>query len=109
MAEATSEYTGLDLETRSGKTVHLRNILMLSDKGLASARVILGRLGDSKTEDLEDLETLVPQIRDLLLLVADDSQALATEMEDWPLGMTLRVVDAWQEETQAGEAPGSDS
>ncbi|WP_338932637.1 phage tail assembly protein [Streptomyces netropsis] len=106
MAEAAAEYTALELETRSGKAVQLRNILMLPEKGLKTASVILGKFGESQTEDLEEM---VPQIRDLLLLVADDPKALTAEMADWPLGMYVRVVDAWQEETQAGEAQGSDS
>ncbi|KWT60598.1 hypothetical protein ADL21_18270 [Streptomyces albus subsp. albus] len=106
MAEAAAEYAGLELETRAGETVQLRNILMLPDKGLKAARVILARLGENGTDDLEEL---VPQIRDLLLLVADDAKALKAEMEDWPLGMFVRAVGEWQEETQVGEAPRSES
>ncbi|MEU7186434.1 phage tail assembly protein [Streptomyces sp. NPDC045369] len=106
MAEAAAEYAGLELETRAGETVQLRNILMLPDKGLKAARVILARLGETSTDDLE---ILVPQIRDLLLLVADDPAALKAEMEDWPLAVFLRTVGDWQEETQAGEAPRSES
>ncbi|UQA92862.1 phage tail assembly protein [Streptomyces halobius] len=106
MAEAAAEYAGLDLETRAGKTVQLRNILMLPDEGLKAARVILGKFGETGAEELEEL---VPQIRDLLLLVADDPAALKTEMEDWPLAVFVRTVGDWQEETQVGEAPRSDS
>lgn len=106
MAETAAEYAGLELKTRAGETLQLRNLLMLPDKGLKSARAILARFGET---DAEDLEAMVPQIRDLLLVVADDTAAMKTEMEDWPLGMFVRTVSAWQEETQAGEAPRSDS
>ncbi|WP_431980794.1 phage tail assembly protein [Streptomyces qinglanensis] len=105
MAEAAAEYAGLKLETRAGETVQLRSILMLPDKGLKSARAILARFAETGTDDLE---ALVPQIRDLLLLVADAPAALKAEMEDWPLAVFLRTVNDWQEETQVGEAPRSD-
>lgn len=106
MAEAAAEFTALPVETRAGKTVHLRNILMLPDDGLKAARAILARFGETGAEELEEL---VPQIRDLLLLVADDPAALKAEMEDWPLAVFVRAVGEWQEETQVGEAPRSDS
>ncbi|MBA0054297.1 hypothetical protein E0L36_26630 [Streptomyces sp. AJS327] len=110
MKEAESQYTALELETRAGKPVKLRNLLMLPEAGLASARVILAEFADGDQEsDLDSLETIVPRLRDLLLLVADAPAALKKEIEDWPMGMYVRVVDAWQEETQVGEAPGSDN
>ncbi|MGG7570375.1 hypothetical protein [Streptomyces sirii] len=100
MAEAAAEYAGLELETRAGETVQLRNILMLPDDGLKAARVILGQFGETGAQELEEL---VPQIRDLLLLVADDATALKAEMTDWPLGVFVRTVGEWQEETQVGK------
>ncbi|MCZ0970778.1 phage tail assembly protein [Streptomyces noursei] len=106
MAEAAAEYEALPLETRAGETIQLRNILMLPDDGLKAARAILARFGETGSEELEEL---VPKIRDLLLLVADDPAALKTEMQDWPLAVFVRTVGEWQEETQVGEAPRSDS
>ena len=102
MAEAETEYTAMPLKTRAGRTVQLRNLLMLPENGLKSARVILDRFDEGA-----DLEKMMPQLRDLLMVVADDSKALQAEMEDWPLGMFVRVVTAWQEATQAPEAPES--
>ncbi|ANZ19953.1 phage tail assembly protein [Streptomyces noursei] len=106
MAEAAAEYEALPLETRAGDTVQLRNILMLPSDGLTAARAILARFGETGAEELEEL---VPKIRDLLLLVADNPAALAAEMEDWPLAVFVRTVGEWQAETQVGEAPRSDS
>ncbi|AUG87145.1 tail assembly chaperone [Streptomyces phage Attoomi] len=106
MTEAAAEYTSLPLDTRKGGTVQLRNLLMLPPDGLKTARVLLEAFGESKDTDLEKL---VPQLRDLLLVVSDNPKALSVEMADWPLGVYLRVVTAWQEETQAGEAQDSDS
>ncbi|MFI1300705.1 phage tail assembly protein [Streptomyces noursei] len=106
MAEAAAEYEALPLETRAGDMVQLRNILMLPSDGLTAARAILAAFGETGSQELEEL---VPKLRDLLLLVADNSAAMKAEMEDWPLGMYVQVVGAWQEETQVGEAPRSDS
>ncbi|WP_253916805.1 phage tail assembly protein [Streptomyces sp. MNP-20] len=106
MTEAEAEYAALPLEVRKGGTVQLRNLLMLPPAGLKTARVLLEAFGDADTQDLEEL---VPQLRDLLLVVCDDTKALKAEMEDWPLGVYLRVVTAWQDVTQAGEVPDSES
>lgn len=110
MAEAQTEYPGLTLDTRSGATVQLRNILMLPQEGLDAAQVVLKSFAaDKAKKDAEAIGDVVPKMRDLLLLVADDTDAMAEEMTDWPVGMFVRIVDAWQEATQAGEAEGSDS
>ncbi|MEV7925307.1 phage tail assembly protein [Kitasatospora sp. NPDC088779] len=106
MAEVEREYTGLPVTTRAGVSVTLRNLLLLSTEGMASARVLLGAIDDGGEGDLD---TVAPQLRDLLLLVASDPKALAAEMEDWPLAMHVRVIEAWQEATQPGEAPASAS
>ena len=100
MAEAESEYTALPLATRAGGIVHLRNLLMLSPEGLNSARVILDAFGNAEA----DFTAMLPQMRDLLLLISDGPKVLAKEMQDWPLGMYVRVVEAWQGATQSGEA-----
>ncbi|WP_327073329.1 phage tail assembly protein [Kitasatospora purpeofusca] len=106
LAEVEREYTALPIATRAGASVTLRNLLLLSPEGMNSARILLGAI-DSGSDD--DLGTIAPQLRDLLLLVATDPKALAAEMEDWPLGMHVRVIQAWQEATQPGEAPDSAS
>ena len=104
MAEAESEYTALPLKTRAGRTVQLRNLLMLPPEGLKDAQEAL-----EVFEEGTDLEKMLPQLRTLLLLIADDTKAMETEMRDWPLGMFMRVVTAWQEATQAPEAQDSAS
>lgn len=106
MTEAEAEYASLPLDTRKGGAVQLRNLLLLPPEGLKTARVLLDAFGDGSAQDLEKL---VPQLRDLLLVVSDNPKALTAEMTDWPLGMYLRVVGAWQEATQAGEAQDSGS
>lgn len=109
MQEAESQYAALPLDTRAGKTVKLRNLLMLPEAGLKSANVLLTEFAKDDDKGADNLETLVPRLRDLLLLVSDNPTALKKEMEDWPPAMFVRVVDAWQSETQTGEAPGSAS
>ena len=105
LAEVQSEYESLPIETRAGKTVQLRNLLMLGEEGLKTAMVLV------KSLDSEDSDptALMPKLRDLLLLVADNPTALKAEMKDWPLGMYMKVSDAWQETTELGEASDSDS
>ncbi|WP_405016419.1 phage tail assembly protein [Kitasatospora sp. NBC_00070] len=105
LAEVEREYTGLPLETRAGTAVTLRNLLLLPAEGLASARAVLAAISDAG----DDLASLEPKFRDLLLLVADQPKTLAEEMADWPLGLFVRVVTAWQEATQLGEASDSES
>lgn len=105
MAEAQNEYAALPLKTRTGNSVHLRNLLMLPREGLKSARVLL----EAFEKNASNLEELEPNLRDLLLVIADDPKAMDDEMEGWPLGMFVRVVNLWQEATQAPEAPDSDS
>ncbi|MFD5392761.1 MULTISPECIES: phage tail assembly protein [unclassified Streptomyces] len=105
MAEAQSEYAALPIQTRAGNTVQLRNLLMLSREGLKTARVLL----EAFEKNANNLEELEPQLRDLFLVIADDPKAMADEMKGWPLGMYVRVVNLWQEATQAPEAPDSDS
>lgn len=106
MQEAKTEYVSVPLDTRSGKTVDLRNLLMLSPDGMSAARVLLASM--EKVND-DDAELLVSRFRDLLLLLADEPRVLADEMDDWPMAMYMRVINAWQEATQMGEAFGSDS
>ncbi len=103
-AEVDTEYTHLELETSAGRTVRIRNLLTLTDSGLKSAQAILSEVSKG-TESLD----LIEKFRDLLLLLADDTTALTEELRDWPVGMYVRVVSAWQEATQAGEARDSDS
>ncbi|WP_459649446.1 phage tail assembly protein [Kitasatospora sp. Ki12] len=106
MAEVEREYTGLPIATRAGVSVTLRNLLLLPTEGMATARVLLGSIGDGQDGDLD---TVAPHLRDLLLLVASDPKAMAAEMKDWPLAMQVRMIEAWQEATQPGEAPASAS
>ena len=107
LAEVMTQYEDLPLETRSGKTVKLRNLLMLSDSGLKSATVLLKSFTGSDND--ADLTETLPKMRDLLLLVADDTTALKREMQDWPLAMYMNVIDEWQKVTAVGEAQGSES
>lgn len=55
MAEAQTEYAALPLKTRGGKTVHLRNLLMLPREGLKTARVLLEAF-EKNASNLEEME-----------------------------------------------------
>lgn len=111
LAEVEKDYSSMPLETRSGKTINLKNLLLLPGEGLKSARAILAAFKDAKKgEDGEAAAfEMVDKLRDLLLLVADKPAELKKEMADWPLAMFLQAVDAWQEATELGEAQHSES
>src|SRR5690606_26486026 len=105
MAEISSQYTGLEMTTRAGKRVVLRNLLLLGDKGLKQAQKLISSFQDARADGLRQME----QLRDLLMLLADDQAALREEISDWPLAMYVRVLDEWREVTEMGEAQGSAS
>ncbi|MFB7643887.1 hypothetical protein ACFC0S_03175 [Streptomyces sp. NPDC056084] len=104
MAETQKEYASVPLHTRAGAEVRLRNLLMLPPDRMKTARILLNAFADSGSSDLD---ALIPQLRDLLLLIGDNTAALTEEMADWPIGMYVRVINGWQDGTQAPEAPGS--
>lgn len=106
MREISGEYTSMPLKTRAGKTVHLRNLLMLGDEALKTARGVLRSFEGAQDADVLDV---MPKMRELLLLLADDKRALEREVADWPIGMYMRVIQAWQEATDMGEASDSAS
>ncbi|MCT2594227.1 phage tail assembly protein [Streptomyces sp. N2-109] len=105
MEEAASKHAGVELETRSGKSVTLRSVLLLDEAGLKSAKAILSSFADAdEGNDLDKVDDMVPKIRDLLLLIANDAAAMKAEMKDWPVSIYIQVVNEWQEGTQTGEA-----
>lgn len=106
LKEIKSKYSDLPLKTRAGKTVKLRNLLMLDDDGLKAATAVLRSFADTKDSDVAEL---MPKMRDLLLLIGDDRDALLSELEDWPLGMYQHVIEEWQGATEMGEASDSAS
>jgi hypothetical protein len=106
MAEVENDYRAMEMTTRAGKTVKLKNVLLLPDTGLRTAMTILKGLDGQSGDGVVDT---LPKLRDLLLMVADDPAALKAEMKDWPLAMAMNVVQAWQVATELGEAPRSDS
>src|SRR5690606_13936713 len=105
MAEISSQYTGPEMPTRTGKRVVLRNLLLLGDKGLEQAQKRISSFQDASAGALRQMEHL----RDLLMLLADDQAALREEIADWPLAMYVRALDEWREVSEMGEAQGSAS
>lgn len=108
MAEVEKDFRAMEMTTRAGKDVRLKNLLLLSDDGLKAAMVILQSLDAAKESGSAELVGLLPKLKDLLLLVCDKPTDLKKEMADWPLGMAMNVVTAWQEATDLGEAQHSD-
>lgn len=108
--EAEEKYTDLEIELDDGGVIRMRNLLRLDDRARHSAQVLIESL-DSK-EERKGFDALAHQegvLRDLFLLVADDTEAMKREIEGWDLPLRFRVLEAWTERTQAGEASSSAS
>ncbi len=106
MAEAQSEYISLPVETRAGKTVNLRNLLILDKDSMVRVSEALEAFGAKRGDDVR-LTEMMPTLYDMLATVADNKAAMQKEMADWPLAMYLSCINAWMEATELGEAPDS--
>ena len=104
MKEIEAEYSDLPLKTRTGDVVRLRNLLMLDNKSLGSASALLKLFSDDAA-----LDVALPKMRELLLLLADKPKVLDAELKTWPIAMYQRVIEAWMESTELGEASDSAS
>lgn len=108
--EAEEKYTDLEIELDDGSVIRMRNLLRLEDAARHSAQVLIESL-DSK-EERKGFDALAHQeqvLRDLFLLVADDTEAMKREIETWDLPLRFRILEAWTESTQVGEASSSAS
>jgi ABC-type uncharacterized transport system substrate-binding protein len=109
-AEAEAKYTDLPIELDDDGVIRMRNLLRLDDKARHSAQVLIDSLNDK--EDRKGFDVLAHQervLRDLFLLVADDTEAMKREIEEWDLPLKLHILDKWMEQTQVGEASSSAS
>ena len=104
MREVAASYTGLPIRTRTGVDVELRNLLLLGTDDLKAAHRLLTSFEDEAgaVDQLERMRTLV-------VLLASDREEIEREVDDWPLGMYMSVLEAWREVTESGEAQGSES
>lgn len=110
-AEAEDKYAGLPFKATDGTLITLRNLLRLDDTARKNAQVLLKSVKGSDDEG-EDFDALAHQervLRDLFLLVADNTAAMRTEIRTWDLALKVLVLDKWMAATQLPEAPGSDS
>ncbi|KDN84375.1 phage tail assembly protein [Kitasatospora cheerisanensis] len=106
MAEATTVYTGLPIELRAGGTATLLNPVMLDDEHRDEAVEKMAAL------DLADGMPVAEQlaaVRDALTSVADDRDAVAAEIADWPAPALLLVFEHYTKACQLGEASSSSS
>ena len=108
--EAEEKYTDLEIELDGGGVIRMRNLLRLDDKARHSAQVLINSLDDK--EEGKGFDALAHQekvLRDLFLLVADDVDVMKRENDGWDLPLKLRILEAWTERTQTGEASSSAS
>lgn len=111
-SEAELKYGDMELETSTGVTVRLRNLLRLEDTARRNAQILIDSL-DKKTEgETKAFDQLGHQenvLRDLFLLVSDNVDEMKREVDNWDLALRLVVLDKWMTDTQAGEASSSAS
>lgn len=107
--EADGKFKALPLELDDGTVVNLRNLVRLDETARKTAQVLISALDDKKDHGADD-DALARQertLRDLFLLVADDTAAMKGLVETWDLAVMLTVLERWMEDTQAGEASSS--
>ncbi|WP_275462062.1 phage tail assembly protein [Streptomyces noursei] len=111
--EAELKYADLPLETAAGVVINLRNVLRLDDAARRTAQTLIASLDVKEPaadgSGFDQLDHQARTIRDLLLLVADQPQELAREIDGWDLALRLHVMELWTEGTQAPEASSSAS
>lgn len=107
--EAENEFAPVKIELSDGSQVTLRNLLRLSKKerdAVLEKLESLKGLEDSESGELSDVDTLTTAAIDILKLVADNGRKLAKELNGDVI-LIMRVLEAWLEATQPGEAQNS--
>lgn len=106
MQEAQDTYTGLPIELRAGGTATLLNPVMLDDDAREHAVELMAALDSA---DGMSIGSQVDAVRQALVAVADDQDAVRTEITDWPVPALLVVLQHYMKAVQLGEASSSSS
>ncbi|GAA1160939.1 hypothetical protein F4556_005182 [Kitasatospora gansuensis] len=99
MTEAKTRYTDVELELADGTTARLRNIMMLPDEERRAAQDLVASV-DASSDEQEQLAAVI----ELLVAVAEESDAVRAEVNGWPAVAQLMLVEHYLEATQLGEA-----
>lgn len=108
--ELDKSFTAVHLELPDGSDVALKSLLRLSQSARKEVIELLKELGKDK-EDAEDDEDGLDAVEKLSeksarvieIIAGKDAKKVLKEL-DGDLPLMMRVIEAWMEGTQAGEA-----
>lgn len=104
--EVDKEFAPVKIGLKNGTEVVLRNILRLGKTDRDKLLEKLDSLKSVEESDAESVDALVAIASDILLLVADQGRQLVKEL-DGDIALIMKVLSAWMETTQPGEAASS--
>lgn len=114
--EAEKEFAPLKIALSDGTEVTLRNLVRLGKKNREKVLELLKKLQPEKDEDgedkgttLDELDELVEAIEQILVIIGGDNGKKLVKDLDGDISVSMRVIEAWMESTQPGEANSSPS
>ena len=114
--EAEKEFAPLKIALSDGTEVTLRNLVRLGKKNREKVLELLKKLqpekdeeGEDKGTTLEELDELVEAIEQILVIIGGDNGKKLVKDLDGDISVSMRVIEAWMESTQPGEANSSPS
>lgn len=107
--EVEKEFAPVTIGLSDGTEVTLRNLLRLPKKtrdAVLETLKALGGVGDKDEVSSDEVDDLIDAASKILELVADQGKKLVKEL-DGDLALIMKVLEAWTEATQPGEARNS--
>ena len=107
--EVEKEFAPVKIGLSDGTEATLRSLVRLNKKTreeVLSTLKALQSVSDSEETTIEDVDTMVDAATKILESVATNGKKLVKEL-DGDLSLTMRVLEAWLEASQPGEASNS--
>ena len=107
--EVEKEFAPVKIGLSDGTEATLRSLVRLNKKTreeVLSTLKALQSVSDSEETTIEDVDTMVDAATKILESVATNGKNLVKEL-DGDLSLTMRVLEAWLEASQPGEASNS--
>ncbi|AFQ97393.1 tail assembly chaperone [Mycobacterium phage Rebeuca] len=108
--EADKTFAPVKVELSDGSQVTLRNLLRLAKGDRKKVLATLETLRsdeDKEGKTLDEIDTMVDAVTDVLKIVAGKDAAKLVKELDGDLGLLMGVLNHWLEETAPGEAQNS--
>jgi hypothetical protein len=107
--ETEKEFAPVKIGLSDGSEATLRSLVRLNKKTreeVLSTLKALQTISDSEETTIEDVDRMVDAASKILALTATNGKQLVKEL-DGDLSLTMKVLEAWLEATQPGEASNS--